>query len=159
MMRFVRPEESARLVDLGISTGLFTAEDADALLGSTLRDLHAGLLGEGHQAHAWVSPSTDEPLAWAYFAPTPKTDGVWDLWWIGVAPDIQGAGVGSKFLETIENAIKAAGGRLLIIETSSLPPLEGTRRFYRNRGYTECGSIPDFYGPGDAKVVFARSLS
>lgn len=159
MMRPVKPEESTRLIQLGSATGLFTPEDAEFLLGQTLRDLHSGQLPEGHQAHAWTHGTSDEPVAWAYFAPTPKSNGVWDLWWIGVHPRHHGTGVGTAFLSAIEAKIRASEGRLLVIETSSLPPLEATRRFYRNRGYRECGSIPDFYGPGDDKVIFARVLS
>jgi ribosomal protein S18 acetylase RimI-like enzyme len=47
---------------------------------------------------------------------------------------------------------------LLIIETSATPPLEPARRLYLRRGYRECGTIPDFYGEGDDKVIFAKRV-
>ncbi len=52
--------------------------------------------------------------------------------------------------------IRAMGGRLLVIETISLPSLENTRRFYVNRGYSECGRVPHFYAMGDDKVIFGK---
>jgi hypothetical protein len=49
--------------------------------------------------------------------------------------------------------------RLCVIETSSLPPYEPARRFYLKCGYGEVARIPDFYGPGDARVIFTKGLS
>ena len=55
--------------------------------------------------------------------------------------------------------MRANGGRVLLISTSSLPPLEGSRRFYVKSGYVECGRIPDYYADGDDQVIFARRLA
>jgi hypothetical protein len=90
MMRIANALESDKLLNIGVSTGLFTQEDADLLLGQTLRDFHSGTLGEGHQCFVWTAQSSQEPVAWAYFAPTPKSNEVWDLWWIGVDPKQHG---------------------------------------------------------------------
>jgi ribosomal protein S18 acetylase RimI-like enzyme len=158
MIRPAKKLESEKLVQIGISTGLFSKEDADLLLGQTLSDFHSGTLGDRHQCLVWTEVSSDEPMAWAYIAPTPKSNEVWDLWWIGVNPKHQKSGIGTTFLQEIESAVRASNGRLLVIETSSLEALEGTRRFYKNRGYEECGRIPDFYGPKDHKVIFAKSV-
>jgi ribosomal protein S18 acetylase RimI-like enzyme len=48
--------------------------------------------------------------------------------------------------------------RVLLVETSSTDQYERTRAFYRGRGYDEEATIREFYGPGDHKVVFWRSL-
>lgn len=159
MFRAAVPEEISALVSLGLATGLFNPEDANLLLGQTLDDLHAGRLPEGHQAHVWIDDRTEVIAGWAYFAPTPKADGVWDLWWIGVHPKHQKTGIGRALLTAIEDIIRAMGGRLLVIETSSLPPLENTRRFYVKRGYSECGKVLHFYAMGDDKVIFAKQLA
>jgi ribosomal protein S18 acetylase RimI-like enzyme len=83
---------------------------------------------------------------------------VWDLWWIGTASARQGRGIGGELLGFVEAAAREAGGRLLLIETSSQPALDSTRLFYAKRGYIECGRVPDFYGEGDAKVIYAKRL-
>jgi hypothetical protein len=32
-----------------------------------------------------------------------------------------------------------------------------TRRFYETHGYREAGRIPDFYAPGDDRVIFLKA--
>ena len=150
------PNESAALVSLAASTGIFNPHEAEALLGEVLEELHAGRLGVGHQAHAWASTVTSPAEGWVYFAPTSNAEGVWDLWWIGVAPDCQRRGIGDALLRFVESHVVAAEGRLLLIETSSLPAFDQVRRFYANRGYEECGRVPDFYGVGEAKVIYFK---
>lgn len=158
MIRPALPAETAALVSIAVETGLFTAEDADLLLRQTLDDLHAGHLGDGHFAYVWTSDD-DRPGGWVYFSENPKSNGAWDLWWIGVAPDQHGRGAGKQLLQYVEDHVRSAGGRLLIIETSSLPALARTREFYRLRGYTECGCVPDYYSDGDGKITFVRNVT
>lgn len=158
MIRSAVPGETSELVSIAVATGLFTQEDADLLLRCTLDDLHAGRLGEGHFAHVWTD-DVGRPGGWVYFSENRKANGVWDLWWIGVAPGQQGRGVGKELLQFVEERVRSGGGRLLIIETSALPALAPTREFYKRRGYTECGLVPDFYGDGDGKVTFVRNVT
>ena len=158
MIRPAVAEETPALVALGEATGIFRPKEPEALLGGVLDALHAGSLGEGHQAHVWADGPGEPPTGWVYFAPTPNADGVWDLWWIGVEPGRQGQGIGGELLRFVEEQVRESGGRLLLIETSSQPALDPTRHFYAKRGYAECGRIPDFYGEGDAKVIYTKRL-
>ncbi len=158
MIRPTVAAERPALVALGEATGIFRPHEAEGLLGSVLDALHAGELGEGHQAHAWAHGPDTPPAGWVYFAPTPNADGVWDPWWIGTDPTQQGRGIGGELLGFVEARAREAGGRLLLIETSSQPALDPTRRFYSVRGYAECGRVPDFYGEGDDKVIFAKRI-
>ncbi len=158
-MRPAAPEDTATLVDIAMATGLFSPAEADLLLRQTLDDLHAGQLGEAHGAYVAHESPDGRPLGWAYVASDPKGFGVWNLWWIGVAPENHGRGVGSELLGFIEKVVRDASGRLVIIETSSLPALAETRRFYARRGYRECGLVPNFYGEGDGKITFAKSVA
>ena len=66
---------------------------------------------------------------------------------------------GDELLKFVEEYVRSANGRVLIIETSSLPKLERTRRFYAKRGYVLCGQVPDFYADGDDKVIFAKRIA
>ncbi len=159
MIRHAAPLDTPTLVALAVSTGLFQPDEADLLLKSTLDELHGGRLGEGHQARVWTAGPGAPPTGWAYFSPDAAANGVWELWWIGVAPDHQGRGTGDALLASVEGDVRTAGGRLLLIATSALPRLERSRRFYAQRGYAECGRVPDFYADGDAKVIFAKRLA
>ncbi len=159
MIRPAEPLDSPSLIRLATATGLFLEGEADSLLGQTLDDLHAGRLGKAHFASVWVERPGGAPRGWVYFAENARSAGVWDLWWIGVDPEHQGRGIGRDLLLFVEQQAAAAGGRVLLIETSSLPSLARTREFYLQRGYHECGVVPDFYADGDGKVTFAKRLA
>ena len=49
-------------------------------------------------------------------------------------------------------------GRVVVIETSDGDALARARAFYARRGYAERGRVPDFFAPGEAKVIFSRTL-
>lgn len=96
---------------------------------------------------------------YACFGATPMTLGTWDLYWIAVDPSVHGRGVGTELMHAVERAIRAEHGRLIVIETASKPSYDGTRRFYsRHAGCREVARVPNFYAPGDAKVIFAIEL-
>ena len=93
------------------------------------------------------------------YGPTPLTEGTWDIYWLAVVPDQQSQGIGKALLTFAEGNIKETKGRLALIETSSKPEYEATRRFYRAQGYELACRIADFYAPGDDKLVFQKRLS
>lgn len=84
------------------------------------------------------------------------TQSTWDVYWIAVARTHQGQGIGRELLSAAENYIQAAGGKLIIIETSSTPDYDRTNRFYRLRGYKLVCQIADFYGPGDDQIIYEK---
>ena len=92
------------------------------------------------------------------YGSTPLTEGTWDLYWEAVAREKQGRGIGSALTESAEKEIVRAKGRLSIIETSSTPAYEKTRHFYLSQGYEVICRIPDFYAPGDDKLILQKRL-
>jgi ribosomal protein S18 acetylase RimI-like enzyme len=90
------------------------------------------------------------------FGDTPLTEGTWDIFWIAVSKQQQGKGVGRALMSAAEEEIKTNRGRLILIETSSTIEYEKTRRFYHNIGYSVICRIPDFYTPGDDKIVLEK---
>lgn len=90
------------------------------------------------------------------YGPTPLTEGTYDLYWIAVSPGRQGSGLGRRLMDWVEGRLRESGGRLLLIETSSQPSYEPTRRFYLRLGYKEAARIADFYRPGDDRVTYAK---
>ena len=58
-----------------------------------------------------------------------------------------------------EEDIRKRQGRVLFIETSSLPHYEPTRRFYLKHGYEVTGQLRDYYADGDDMVVFRKRMS
>ena len=97
-------------------------------------------------------------IGYICYGPTPLTEGTWDLYWEAVSREKQGKGIGSALIDAAEKQIKKAKGRLAIIETSSTPAYEKTRHFHHKNGYNEIARIPDFYSPGDDKVILQKLL-
>src|SRR5690606_20183234 len=68
-------------------------------------------------------------------------------------------GVGRALIAATEAAVRDAGGTALYAETSSRDQYAPTRGFYRAAGYAVAAEFPDFYAPGDGKIVFAKRLT
>jgi ribosomal protein S18 acetylase RimI-like enzyme len=104
---------------------------------------------------AEIGPSV---VGYVCYGPTPLTEGTWDMYWLAVAPEEQGRGIGKALLAIAEGNIREAQGRIVLIETSSTPEYERTRRFHHSQGYEVACRIGDFYAPGDDKLVFQKRL-
>ena len=125
---------------------------AEELIGSYLGDpCRSGY-------HILVGEFNSVVAGYICFGPTPLTDATWDIYWMAVAPDKQGQGIGSALLKSAEKNIMEADGRLAIIETSSIPAYEKARHFHIRHGYETVARIPDFYAPGDDKLILRRRL-
>ncbi len=115
MLRPTEPADDEALVTLARETGVFRLLEITAL-EEVLRDYHAGNLALGHQSVTCLDDR--RIIGFAYFAPAAMTDRTWYLYWIAVSKDLQARGTGSRLLRNCEDAIRARGGRLLLIETS-----------------------------------------
>jgi len=108
---------------------------------------------------AVVENDSGEVVGYLSYGSTPLTEGVYDLYWMAIAPQAQGHGHGKELVRWLEKKVKDEGGRLILIETSSQPKYEGTRRFYLGLGYKEVSRISDFYKPGDDRITYAKYFS
>lgn len=97
-------------------------------------------------------------VGYVCYGPTPKTEDVWDLYWIAVDPRCQGQGIGSMLLRFVENDVQQKRGRMLLIETSSKTSNDSTVQFYLSHGYGEISRIKDFYRTEDDKIIFRKNL-
>ena len=103
--------------------------------------------------------SDDRLLGYVCFGATPATDRTYDLYWLAVDPAAQGRGVGTALVRAVEEKLLDRGARLLVVETSSRPDYEGTRRFYARSGYSEAARVRDFYAPADDRIVLTTRLT
>ena len=92
------------------------------------------------------------------YGPVPMTQYAWDIYWLAIKREFQGHGTGAALLKAAEEKIAQAGGRMAFIETSGKAQYDKTRRFYITNDYKEICNIPDFYAPGDAKVIYQKML-
>lgn len=155
MLRSLTPADTEAIIGLTAATGFFKPSELDALY-EVLEDYHRENQYSEHRAVLFEQGGTI--LGYVYHAPAPMTDRTWYLYWIAVAKAYQGRGIGGQLLAFVERDIRDRGGRLLLIETSSTPHYEPTRRFYFKNGYSLAATIPDFYADGDGLAVFSKRL-
>jgi ribosomal protein S18 acetylase RimI-like enzyme len=116
-------------------------------------------LSDGVKSGYSILIADDDGVAgYICYGETPCTVGTWDIYWIAVSQQKRGKGIGKMLDTAAETAIRKAHGRLAFIETSSTPLYENTRRFYIARGYEQVACIPDFYMPGDDKLILQKKL-
>lgn len=114
--------------------------------------------GPGGDYQSFVALRSGTAVGWVCYGRTACTASTWDVYWLAVDPAAQGSGVGRELMRFAETRIAAAGGTLAVIETASRPEYAPTRAFYERIGYVQVADIPDFYAPGDSKIVLTRAL-
>ena len=137
------------------ATGFFSTEEL-----AIARELADDGLANGANGHYRfiLAEQAGQLAGYACFGSVPCTRSAWDLYWIAVLPDLQGRHLGRALLEQVEQSVRDAGGSRIYVDTSSREQYAPTRAFYGRRGYHQAADFPDFYGPGDGKIVFAKVL-
>ena len=155
MIRPTRSEDTPLLLKLAEATKVFKPQEIVAL-EEVLDDYFATTREQGHLAVTWEQGG--EVLGFAYYAPSAMADRTWYLWWIAVRKSEQAKGIGGRLLQHAEEDVKRRRGRMLLIETSSLPHYAKTRAFYGRRGYEVVARVPDFYAEGDDRLILAKRI-
>jgi GNAT superfamily N-acetyltransferase len=150
--------DTAAIRSLAISNAMFEADDMDGF-----DEMMQGYLDGTLDGHAWIVAEDEHgaTAGGAYYAPEPFADRMWNLYFIAVDPGRHRDGTGGVIIDWVEQTLRDLGphaARVLIVETSSLDQYAQARAFYAKRGFDEEARIRDFYGPGDNKVVFWKSL-
>jgi ribosomal protein S18 acetylase RimI-like enzyme len=151
----IEPQHRSSIQQLLRATGVFRESEVDVAL--EVIDSYF-ILPEGDYTALGAFTPGSELLGYVCYGPTPCTTGTWDLYWIAVAPEAQGSGVGSQLLQEVERRLALKDARLVIIETSSQPLYAATRAFYERRGYQVVARVPDFYTEGDDRLIFAKRI-
>jgi ribosomal protein S18 acetylase RimI-like enzyme len=163
MNRIIRPMVAAdrsgvfRILE---TAGNFTPEEVATALELIDEWLE---LGEHSGYLTYVLEARDEDasevLGYVCFGSTPLTESTYDMYWIAVDKSKHRGGVGKRLMKFAEEEVVRRGGKLLLIETSSQETYGGTIQFYERTGYELVGKIPEYYKPGDDKLIFAKRLT
>ncbi len=163
-------QSSTRLPEVALDAQLRSAALGDvpalqaivsALLfpGEMLPEMMAPFLDATDCQDVWlVAEHAGRPVGLAFAEPEQMTVGTWNLRAIGVLPDHQGRGLGIALIKAVEDAVRAKGTRLLLIDTTGLDDQARARRLYEHMGYRQEARIADFFAPGEDKVTFAKRL-
>jgi ribosomal protein S18 acetylase RimI-like enzyme len=105
-----------------------------------------------------VAEFDGEIVGYVCYGNTPLTEATWDIYWIAVAHDKQGYGIGRSLMRHAEDDIQKMCGRLIVVETSGKPEYNKTRRFYDTLNYQNICQIPDYYTLGDDLIIFTKRI-
>ena len=133
--------------------------DRVELFPSGMVDDMASPFFERSAPHHWlVATICDTVVGFAYTEPERLTEGTFNLLAIATDPDVQQKGVATAIVAALEKELRAQGGRILLVETSSLDHYGKTRDFYRKRAFVYEACIRYFYTDGEHKLVFWKRL-
>ncbi len=148
--------DTAAVREIAESSGFFYPAEIEVAC-----DLVRERLSKGIESGYYFLFAEEDRKAIGYtcFGPVPCTLDSYDLYWIAVHHARRGSGIGRDLLNRSEEIIRNMGGKRIYVETSSRDLYRPTMAFYRACGYKIEAALEDFYGPGDAKVIFLKILS
>jgi ribosomal protein S18 acetylase RimI-like enzyme len=155
-IRALAQRDREKLYSMLVETQVFTREEIEVameLIDIVIKD-------PNQEDYRIACMANDEDLAIGYvcYGPVPMTQGTFDLYWIVVDPRFQGQGVGSKLLRFLEEVVRERKGRMILIDTSSIPQYEKTQNFYFRHGFQEVARVPDYYHSGNDRITFCKRL-
>ena len=106
--------------------------------------------------HTFIYESDDKIVGYYCIGKRALTDGVFDLYWIVVDPNMQNKGMGKELLDHAENFVQEKNGRWILAETSSKSSYDESRNFYLRNNYSVVAEIKDFYSIGDNLLIFGK---
>jgi GNAT superfamily N-acetyltransferase len=141
---------------LAQDSGGFSASEVEIAVELAEESLARGAAASGY--HFLFAEADGEPKGYACFGPIPLTAASWDLYWIAVPKHGQGNGIGRRLMAEMERRAKALGATHFYIDTSGRADYARSQAFYKASGYGLAANLPDFYAPGDAKLIFAKKI-
>jgi ribosomal protein S18 acetylase RimI-like enzyme len=156
----IRPlvlKDKAKLHSMLIESRVFNSKEIDVameLIDIVIKDQ----IQNDYKIHCMANDQ-DQPVGYICYGPTPMTEGTFDLYWIVVDPHFQGQGIGSKLLDFLENMLRGMDGRMILVDTSSIPQFEKTEKFYLQNGFREAARVYDYYSAGNDRVTFCKRIS
>ncbi|MDY0165815.1 MAG: GNAT family N-acetyltransferase [Thermoguttaceae bacterium] len=137
------------------STGFFNPEEIEIAVELVDERLAKGAASGYEFVFADVGGET---AGYACFGRVPLTQSSFDLYWVAVRAGQQRGGLGRALVEEVERLVAEMGGGRVYADTSGRGQYAPTRAFYAAMGYSQAAVLPDFFAPGDDKVVFAKPV-
>ena len=104
---------------------------------------------------AYVCIAGDEPVGFVIFTAEPVFARGGYLRAIGVAPAMQGNGIGGMLMTFAEKTTARRAPNLYLCVSSFNRQAQA---FYKSLGYTRIGKIPDLILPGKSEYVYRKQL-
>ena len=154
----IHPDDPAAVRRITESSGFFSAAEVEVAVDLVQTRLLQGVRSGYYFLFADAEVPIGETVGYSCFGPIPCTQVSFDLYWIAVRDSFRRIGLGRLLLAESEAAVRHMGGRRIYVETSSRAQYQPTRIFYNRMEYLEQALIPDFYAPGDGKIIYVKEL-
>ena len=151
----VLPSDCDAVRRIVASSGFFNAGEVDVAVELAEENLARG---DDSGYHFVFAESDGAVVGYGCVGPIACTESSFDFFWIAVHEAFRGRRVGRALLQACEARMRELGATRIYVETSGRAQYLPTRHFYVACGYEEVASFPDFYAPGDAKIVYLKVL-
>jgi ribosomal protein S18 acetylase RimI-like enzyme len=152
----LNPGDSKAIGELLESTGFFHSYEIDVAKEISDQNIEIGPETSGY--HFIIADEGETMLGYCCYGLNPCTELSYDLYWIAVHKNQMNRGIGRKLMTMAEQSIEKLGGTIVWVETSGRAIYEPTRAFYLAIGYEKVAVMPDYYAPGDDKIVFMKRM-
>jgi ribosomal protein S18 acetylase RimI-like enzyme len=110
------------------------------------------------ESHALVTERDGTVAALALFGPVTGAAGVWHLNMVLLAPSVELPDVGRMMVDAVVDAVRRAGGRLIMAELPADAVLGRTLSLLRANEFRQEGRIANYYREGVALLFLRREL-
>ena len=156
MIRLLAEKDREKLHSILIDTKAFTSEEIAVAM--ELVDIVLQRPDQKDYQIDCVVDAQDQPIGYICYGPAPMTQGTFDLYWIAVDRRHQRQGIGSELLDFLEGTVRKRSGRMILIDTSSMPLYEKAQKFYFRKGFQEVARVPDYYHPDNDRITLCKRL-
>lgn len=151
----IQPSDIEAIADIVESSGFFSDEELEIAIELAEDKLDKQ---EVSSYQFLFAEEGNRVLGYTCYGLVPATSFSYDIYWIVVANNMRGQGLGKLLMAETEKLIELSGGRQIYAETSSRKQYEPTHKFYENCGYHQEAYLKNFYSDGDSKIIYAKVL-
>jgi ribosomal protein S18 acetylase RimI-like enzyme len=131
-----------------------TLTQARGQLRKVFAATHPGGRGTGETGEFAVAHSAGQVVGFIWF----RLEGTFHhsgyIRWIGVAPHVQGQGVGAELMAYAERKIFTRGPNVFLMVSAFNA---GAQKFYKRLGYTQIGAVPNYAIGGITERLFRKT--
>jgi len=144
-----------RIKELVQETGVFSRTEVE---------VSEELLLEGYQKgplsyYLFLVAEWKENIAgYVCYAQIAGTIGSFEVYWLAVNKESQGAGIGKGLMLEMENVVRKVGGKRIFVGTSSRTEYAKAQRLYESLGYDRAAILEDYFNTGDHQIIFRKLL-
>ncbi|WP_020620935.1 GNAT family N-acetyltransferase [Paenibacillus daejeonensis] len=114
-------------------------------------------IGQSHM-NCWYEEDNGTVISAIIFVENEHRSGGYRLDYFGVHRSHRHQKLGWKMIDTMIRYCTGSGGRYIETFTCDLAPYQSARQLFERNGFTFICHLPDYYYPGEGKLVYMKML-